>query len=112
MIDFNLDKGLPSKNGDIELILQQIDLLFDTKPNEVLGDENFGTQYDDYLYRLNINASTLENKVMSDLNSLELFDFKPKVTVHLLQGTEQDIALIEIDLIREEEKYNRVYKIS
>ena len=48
MVDFNIDAGSPLKNGDIELLLQQIDILFDTYPKEVLGSEDFGTQYDDY----------------------------------------------------------------
>ena len=54
MIDFNLDAGLPIKNRDIDLLLQQIDLLFDTNQKEILGHEEFGTKYDEYLYKLNI----------------------------------------------------------
>jgi hypothetical protein len=112
MVDFNIDAGSPLKNGDIELLLQQIDILFDTYPKEVLGSEDFGTQYDDYLYRLKLSAANIKQRVISDISSLELFDFVPDVEVHLLQGTEKDIVLIDINLIRGEEKYNRTYKIS
>ena len=112
MVDFNIDAGSPLKNGDIELLLQQIDILFDTYPKEVLGSEDFGTQYDDYLYRLKLSAANIKQRVISDISSLELFDFVPGVEVHLLQGTEKDIVLIDINLIRGEEKYNRTYKIS
>lgn len=112
MVDFNIDAGSPLKNGDIELLLQQIDILFDTYPKEVLGSEDFGTQYDDYLYRLKLSATNIKQRVISDISSLELFDFVPDVEVHLLQGTEKDIVLIDINLIRGEEKYNRTYKIS
>lgn len=112
MVDFNIDAGSPLKNGDIELLLQQIDILFDTYPKEVLGSEDFGTQYDDYLYRLKLSAANIKQRVISDISSLELFDFVPNVEVHLLQGTEKDIVLIDINLIRGEEKYNRTYKIS
>ena len=112
MVDFNIDAGSPLKNGDIELLLQQIDILFDTYPKEVLGSEDFGTQYDDYLYRLKLSATNIKQRVISDISSLELFDFVPNVEVHLLQGTEKDIVLIDINLIRGEEKYNRTYKIS
>lgn len=111
MIDFNIDKGSPVKSNDVELVLQQIDILFDTIPTEVLGSEDFGTKYDTYLYDLNISASNLEQQVYSDLYSLELLGFAPKVEVHLLQGTEQDIALIDITLSRDDETYNKVYKI-
>ena len=52
MIDFNLNKGKAILNNDVDLILQQIDMLFDTTPNEVLGFEDYGTKYDYYLYNL------------------------------------------------------------
>lgn len=111
MIDFNLDEGSPVKSRDIDLIIQQIDILFDTIPDEVLG-EDFGTRYDLYLYKLRLSTNELKNQVLSDINSLQLFDFIPKVEVYLLQGTEQDIALIQITLTREMEEYEKIYKIT
>jgi hypothetical protein len=111
MVDFSINSKIV-KNRDIELILQQIDILFDTTPREVFGSVDYGTKYDSYLYRLKLSNESIKDQVLSDLNSLQLFEFKPTVEVHLLQGTEQDIALIEITLTRESEVYNRVYKIS
>lgn len=112
MIDFNLDQGDAIKNDEVSLILQQIDLLFDTRPRELLGEIDYGSRYDEYLYKLKISNSALQYQVESDLSSLELFEFIPKVEVHLLQGTEQDIALIDIVLTRDTETYRRIYKIS
>lgn len=112
MVDFNINKGNPINNSDISLILQQIDILFDTTPREVLGDEDFGTQYDSYLYKLKLSGTDIEQNVLSDLDSLELFGFTPEVNVYLLQGTEQDIALVQINLIRGDEYYEKIYKIS
>lgn len=111
MIDFNLDAGSPTKNGDVALILQQIDILFDTTQKDVLGYEDFGTKYDEYLYKLDISQEGLRQTILSDIESLYLFDFTPSVEVHLLQGTERDIALVEIMLVRDGEKYEKVYKI-
>lgn len=112
MIDFNLNPGAPILNRDVELILQQIDMLFDTKPKEVFGDEKFGSKYDEYLYRLKISNTTLEQLVKSDISSLNLFGFFVDVHVSFLHGTEKDIALIEIELNRDEESYQQIYKIS
>ena len=112
MIDFNIDSGAPIKRGDIDLILQQIDILFDTEPGEVFGDDEFGSQYDDYLYQLNMSAENLKANIMSDITSINLFGFIPDVEVYLLQGTEQDIALIDIELKRGDEHYNKTYKIT
>lgn len=112
MVDFSIDGKSPVKNSDLELVLQQIDILFDTTPNEVLGEEKFGTKYDEYLHRLKLSNDAIRQQVLTDLRSIDLRDFEPSVEVHLLQGTEQDIALIDITLVREEERYNRIYKIS
>ena len=48
---------------------------------------------------------------MNDLASINLMGFVPEVEVLLLQGTEQDIALINIDLTRYNEQYTKTYKI-
>lgn len=112
MVDFNLNGNNPVNNDDISLILQQIDILFDTTPKEVFGAETFGTRYDKYLYELKLSNESIKQNILADLYSLELFGFIPTVNVHLLQGTEQDIALIEIELNREEESYTKIYKIS
>lgn len=111
MVDFDLyDK--PIQNDDISLIMQQIDILFDTKPREVLGYEQFGTNYEKYLFDLQLSNEALKYTVLNDLNSLDLLGFTPDVEVHLLQGTEHDIALIEINLTRDDEHYQQIYKVN
>ena len=110
MIDFDLT-NYPVQNDDLSLVLQQIDILFDTKPREVLGDEAFGTNYDKFLFDLNLSNEALKQSVATDLRSLDLLGFDADVNVHLLQGTEHDIALVEIILTRDDEQYQQIYKI-
>lgn len=111
MADFHLNKGVSIINRDIDFVLQQIDLLFDTNPREVLGDMNYGTQYDRYLYNLNISNEGIRQKIMSDLYQIDLRGFTVNVEVTLLEGTQKDIALIDIILNRDYESYRRIYKI-
>lgn len=111
MIDFSLE-GYGAINDEIKLIIQQIDILFETSPNEVFGSEDFGTQYDRYLHELNISNEGLRQEVLSDINSLELFGFEPEVEVYLLQGSERDIAVVNIILSRDTDVYTKTYKIS
>jgi hypothetical protein len=111
MIDFSLDKNSITKNNDIDLILQQIDILFDTYPKEVLGHETYGSDYERFLYNLKLSAYSIEQIVYSDINSLNLFNFTPTVKAYILQGTENDIVLIDITLTRQGEIYNKSYKI-
>ena len=117
MIDINIIGENPINNSkivlntNIELLIQQVDMLFGTEINDVLGDETYGTNYDKYLYTTGISNAALENKVLSDLNNLNLLGFKPYVEVTLLEGTVRDIALIDITLVGEYETYNKIYRI-
>ena len=112
MIDFNLNEGSAIINNDLDNILQQIDLLFDTFYGEVFGYEDFGTQYDKFLYQLKMSDSDLRQNILNDLYSLNLFGYQPDVNVYLLQGTEQDIALIDIVLKRQTDEFHHTYKIT
>lgn len=114
MIDFNISNKLSDDivvSNDLILILQQIDLLFNTEPGDVLGDTIFGTNYDKYLYTLGISNAALESKIMNDLSNLQLFGFTPSVSVTLVEGTVRDIAFIDITLSGEYEEYNKTYVI-
>ena len=112
MVDFSLKRGSASCKSDIDLILQQIDILFDTTPTEVFGEEEYGTTYDRYLHQLKISNEALKQEVLSDLGNIQLFGYMPTVDIYLIQGTEDDIALIDINLSRDDETYNKTYRIS
>ena len=112
MIDFNLADGNPLETNDVKLLLQQIDLLFDTTPGEVMGDMGFGTEYDHYMYNFNLDNVAMQDMILDDLYNLDLLGFTPSCEVYFLEGTEQDIALINIVLKRNELEYKKTYKIS
>lgn len=112
MIDFSVYEGNSVTVSDLDFVLQQIDVLFDTSPRELLGDVKYGTDYERYLYDLKISNEGLKSKVMSDLNSLDLRGYKVDVEVYLLQGSERDIVLIDIQLSNDYESYQKTYNIS
>lgn len=111
MVDFNISGDKATNNRDIDLVLQQIDILFDSSPGDVFGDVNFGTEYDKCLYELKVSASDIKYMVQQDLNSIDLLGFSYAVDVHLLQGTERDIILIDISLQRNGSHFNKTYSI-
>jgi hypothetical protein len=117
MIDINLGIGY-NKNekailsNELELLIQQVDMMFNTDKYAVLGDMDYGTNYDQYLYTTGISNSALESKILFDLNRLNLFGFKPSVHVMLLEGSYRDIALIDITFTGEYETYNKTYRIN
>lgn len=117
MIDFNIFDDISDKpivNTDEEYVIQQIDLLFNTDKESVLGDISYGTNYDRYLYTVGISNSALESKIMGDLQQLDLRSYEPSVSVQLIEGTVRDIALIDITLKGEYdiETFHKTYKIN
>lgn len=113
MIDFSLSNKLTDDlviNNNLVYVLQQIDLLFNTDVNDVLGD-SFGSNYDKYLYTLGVSNMGLESKIMNDLYKLDLCGFIPDVVVKIVEGTQRDIAFIDITLKGDYEEYNKTYII-
>lgn len=111
-MDFNINDGKSILSNEVELIIQQIDILFDTSPKEILGSVDFGTEYDRYLYDLQISSESLKSRIYTDIYSINLYGFTPKVEVYMFQGTERDIALIDIELTKNNNTYRKTYKIS
>lgn len=112
MVDFNLNEGEPTINSDLEILVQQIDILFDTKPGDLLGEISFGTDYSKFLYELQVSADVLRDQMLSDLQQLDLMGFIPQVEVYLMQGTQRDIAVIEVQLKRNSINFTKTYKIT
>ena len=112
MLDINLSEGDFIINDEPSLIIQQIDLLFDTKEKEVFGAEAYGTKYDEFLFNTNLSNSAIEYQIMADLGSLELFGYTPHVDVNILEGTLNDIILITIGLSKNNTYYEKTYKLS
>ena len=113
MTDFCLYKkgGRTSLKYEIDLIKQQIDILFDTTPTEVLGQLDFGTKYDSYLYNLKFSAANMQRVVENDLSKLTLFGWHYDVKVYLLDGIERDIIVIDINLSKGGQSIQKTYKI-
>lgn len=113
MIDFNISNKFTDSviiNNNLLCVLQQIDLLFNTDIDDVLGD-SFGSNYDRYLYALDVSNMSLETKIMNDLQQLDLCGFVPSVVVKIVEGTQRDIAFIDITLTGEYDEYNKTYVI-
>lgn len=112
MIDFSIDNKKVITSNDVELIIQQIDLLFDTNTGEVFAEE-YGTWFEEFLYDLNIpNSYISEYTKRMIVENVNLMGFDVAVNTQLLAGTERDIMLITIDLKRDYEEYSKTYKLT
>lgn len=117
MTDFNVFQEISNKpiiNTDIEYIVQQIELLFNTDTQSVLGDIDYGSDYDRYVFNIGVSNTALETKILGDLTKLDLLTYTPTVEVTFVEGTVRDIAMIDITLTEGSEKnvvYNKTFMI-
>lgn len=114
MQDLNLQEGNAIIDNNIDLLWQQVQILFDTSMGDLFGDNNYGTDYDSLLYDMKLSAGDLKQKMLNDINKLDTFGMSYNVDVYLLRGTQQDIAVIKVDFYDSSanEHYIKIYKIS
>lgn len=111
--DLNLaENGGAILSTELEVLKQEIEILFETRPGDLLGEADYGTDYSKNLYILRQGNEALRSQIAGDLSQLELFGYQPSIEISLMQGTERDIALIKVDLQKDDEKYTELYKIS
>ena len=113
MVDFCLSTkgGKSSLKSERDLIVQQVDILFDTTPTEVLGFDGFGTEYDKQLYNTRLSAGNLKSIIDSDLEMLNLFGWSHNTDVYLMKGTERDIVVIDIKFRKGGQTLQKTYNI-
>lgn len=111
MKDFCIDEIKPFVSDERELILQQIDILFDTQKGDILGEE-WGTKFEDFLWDLNMSASDVssytEDVIRANVN---LFGWSVSVETNILQGSQNDIILITIKLSDSMSQFEKTYKV-
>ena len=68
---------------DVTAALQELDLLFNTDPTEVLGNTSYGLFLEQFLWNLNPDTERLKGYIQNKLNTecyyLNKFDYEVKV---------------------------------
>ena len=112
MIDFcNNDSATTLKN-DADIVLQQIDMFFDTDKLDVLDDPSNGTDFERFINELNINNAQIKAYTEAKINAyISLLGFTPTVYVDILPGTMNDIILLTVTLYKDGYTFEKTYKI-
>lgn len=111
MKDFCLTNNSVFISDEIESIIQQIDLLFDTQKNEVYG-EDYGSSFYDLLWDMSISANDVSDYTESIIyGSVDLRGWTVNVSTDIIQGTINDIFLVKVILSKYEEKIEKIYRI-
>lgn len=111
MVDINLysDGQDFVINKDEEIIKQQIDILFDTKFRELLGQANYGNNFETFLYNMNISNDAIAYHIENELVNINLFGYEPEVSVNILEGTLNDIIIVKVDFRRKGQYFEKTY---
>lgn len=112
MIDFCNTEDAVKLENDLDLVVQQIDMLLGTDVSEVLGDPAYGSEYQNFLWDMNYTNRQIEEYANSHLEgNIDFLGFGHSVKVTLLQGTENDIILLNIKLFKDGWEYEKIYNI-
>lgn len=112
MIDFCRTTNNIVIDTSAEYVMQQIDILFDTSKGEVLGDIDYGSDYDKFLHELNVGNKYVEQYIYDNITqNVELYDWTLNVNVQFLIGTLNDIILLTVELSKNNDVFEKTYKI-
>lgn len=111
MVDFSLNNDEVLVNDEVGLILQQIDLLFDTHEDEVYG-EAFGSNFYDLLWDMSISAADVAMYTLNLIKAnVKLYGWDVDVDAYFLEGTQNDILLVKITLTNGMQTIEKTYKV-
>lgn len=111
MKDFCLTEDNVLLIDEKDLLIQQIDMLFDTNEHEVYG-EIYGVRFFDFIWDLSISANEISQYTEQVIKKyINLFDWNLKVETNILQGTQNDIILINIKLYKYDTIIEKTYKV-
>ena len=112
MVDLSLDTRTVVKTTDLENVMQQIEMLFDTSPFEVIGEPRYGSDFEKFLWNLNASNYEIERYIETSIRmKVDLMGYEVSVVVTLMNGTENDIILADITIYKEGKNYTTTYKI-
>lgn len=112
MNDFCITTDAVFLKNDIDILIQEIDTLFDTTRGELLGEIDHATDFEKFLWNTNIGTKTIEGYIVNTIkNKCDTFDFEITCKCTAFLGTENDIILVEIFIENENYTAKRIYKI-
>lgn len=112
MLDFSIDTNNIIVERDIDSILQQIDILFDTNVNDIFGEPYYGANFNRFLWDLTVSNSQIEDYTRTLIyNNINLFDYNLDVQCIICKGTMNDIIIIRINLSIDDISREKIYRI-
>ena len=104
--DFNIrGKDHPKYNSTriledrtIEFVVQKLENVLFSNKGDVLGDPDFGSNLEHYLWTTNVPVGKIESEIKSQINTYipELNQMQYQLSVEIYEGTVRDILQVNI----------------
>jgi len=112
MKDFCLDEGSVFFSDERDLIVQQIDMLFDTMHGEVCGEWQYGSDFHQFLWDLKASNQDISEYTQRIIERhVNLFNWTCSVETDILAGTKNDIILITVSLKSDYDTIKKTYRV-
>lgn len=87
-------------DNPVDAAIQELDLLLGTDLGELLGEQSFGANLEQYLWTLTPNVSEVKKYIQKKINDYTYWCKELNITidVNTVQGTVRDIYEIQIEL--------------
>lgn len=112
MTDFCADEEDIQLTEELDLIIQQIEMLFSTTPMDVLGSPGYGSAYEKFIYDLSYPTYEIQKYCENQLEqNVDFFGNSHNVKVSVLHGEVNDIILLEVNIYVRGHQYQKIYKV-
>lgn len=111
-----IDIGLFDKvivNNYLDLALQELDILFNTRPTELLGHPTYGINFEQFLWTLTPSSDTLERYIKEKItmNTFYLSKMSFTVNVDFIRDLSEVIYVVKMSISDNSTTVNREYII-
>lgn len=114
MIDLALTDDIMN-SSIIDEAIQELDILFNTTPTELIGDTSYGSNFLKFLWSLTPMEDSLRNYVLQLItaNTLYASALRHEVNVEKYDDVNETVYVIEVILYDDaDNKYSKTYTIS
>jgi hypothetical protein len=117
-LDLSLDNRI-TLDSVIDCAIQELDMLFNTTNTELIGDPEYGTNFEQFLWQISPSPNSLTNYIYQKIDTT-YFASQLDITVNVSveTGVARDIYCVEINLPMpdsvaesDKKKYRRVYML-
>ena len=105
MLDISLNDKIFIDN-ELDAAIQELDLILNTENTELIGDTQFGTTLEHFLWTLTPTTEEFNNYIKEKLSTLYYFNqFKHNIHTEYHEGEFRSIYHLIIEIYTDEETY-------